>query len=68
MGPQRCRAHSISPPRELPHRTPGRVLEAIRGVAAERVHQGVGGEDVEGRPVANVPLEARRDGPVHPGG
>lgn len=56
----------LSPCPTIPHRCLGWMPEAIGGVAVQRVHHGVGGEDVEGRPAANIVLKALRDGPVHP--
>lgn len=44
----------------------GWVPEAVGSIAVQRVHHSVGGEDVEGRPAANIVLEALRDGPIHP--
>lgn len=56
----------LSPCPTVPHRCLGWVPEAVGSIAAQRVHHSVGGEDVEGRPAANIVLEALRDGPIHP--
>lgn len=56
----------LSPCPTVPHRCLGWVPEAVGSIAVQRVHHSVGGEDVEGRPAANIVLEALRDGPIHP--